>query len=598
MRQFLALASRFGWIVVPVAFVWVLASGDRYWQFVAGLVIIYALSALGLDWLMGRAGIVSLGNGALMAAGAFSAAYLSQFEWASFPVTLLLVTALGGVLGLLMSIPAARLRGIYFALVTLALHFIVVFVGHQYQQTSTAFLGGVPVADPVLFGYELELGVPWLLFLGVLLGVVWLLLHSMYAAHPGRMWLAIHENELAARTIGVVAPRWKLSAFVGSSALITLSGGLLGFYTGRVSADTFTLIFAIGFVVMVIVGGQRSVTGVLLGATAVTVAPLLFGQLTRDLSSGQAGFLGWLRDNVFVLNSGLFGVFVLVVLLYLPRGVVPSLAEWVRARVIHGAAPSATPAPLSAASTEAAEVESGEPPLLEIRDLRLTYRNGARALDGVDLGLRRGELLAVVGRNGAGKSSLMRAVTGFYRSEGVTLRGRVAVDGVDIAGRSPARSARLGITLVPERDKVFGGLTVGEQLRNVGDIDAAKDAMPNEWELLESRWNSPAGLLSGGERQILAMTMAASLRPRLLLVDEMSLGLSPIAIDRVTRALRDLHERTGVTILIVEQNVDVARGLADRVLLMEAGTLRPLGEPDGSPAGAAAAREGSIDASR
>jgi branched-chain amino acid transport system permease protein len=582
MTRLFGYASRFGWVIVPIAFLAVVASEDRYWQFVAGQVIIYALSALGLEWLMGRAGIVSLGNGALMAAGAFSAAFISRKQWASFPLTLLIVTLIGCVLGLLMSIPAARLRGIYFALVTLALHFIVVFLGHQYQKTSTRYLGGVPVARPELFGHRLEAGLPWLLFLGLLLALVWLLLRNMYATNPGRMWLAIHENELAARTIGVNSPRWKLTAFVGSSGLIALSGGLMGYFTGRVSADTFTLTFAISFVVMVIVGGLRSIPGTLLGVTAVTVAPLLFGQFARDLTPGAAGFMGWLRDNVFFINSGLFGVFVLIILLYLPGGVVPSLRDWVRAKLIRN--PRAQDG-AAAAQPEPGTASTGGPehPLLRIDGLHLTYRNGAHALDGIDLRVGAGEVLAVVGRNGAGKSSLMRAITGFYRSEGVTVRGRISIDGYDIAGRSPSRTSALGITLVPERDKVFAGLTVGEQLRHVGDLAAAREAMPREWEFLQSRWDSYAGLLSGGERQILALTLAASLRPRLLLVDEMSLGLSPVAIDRVAAAIRELHARSAVSIVIVEQNVEVARRLADRVLLMQAGTLSRLDDYPGEP---------------
>ncbi|GGM76067.1 ATP-binding cassette domain-containing protein [Dactylosporangium sucinum] len=596
MTRLLGYANRFGWVVFPIAFLAVVISEDRYWQFVAGQVIIYALSALGLDWLMGRAGVVSLGNGALMAAGAFSAAYISREEWASFPLTLLIVTLMGCVLGLLMSIPAARLRGIYFALVTLAMHFIVVFIGHQYQTTSTRYLGGVPVARPELFGYRLEAGRPWLLFLGVLLGLVWLLLRNMYATNPGRMWLAIHENELAARTIGVASPRWKLTAFVGSSGLITLSGGLMGYYTGRVSADTFTLTFAISFVVMVIVGGLRSIPGALFGVTVVTVAPLLFGQFARDLAPGSAGAVGWLSDNVFFINSGLFGVFVLVVLLYLPRGVVPSLRERARSGLVRRSRAVSDPA----AGEELGGIAAGmhADPLLRIDGLHLAYRNGARAVNGLELTVGKGELLAIVGRNGAGKSSLLRAMTGFYRSEGVTVRGRIAIDGRDILGRSPSRTSALGITLVPERDKVFAGLTVGEQLRHVGNLDAAREAMPREWEFLQSRWNSYAGLLSGGERQILALTLAASLRPRLLLIDELSLGLSPVAIDRVASAIRELHARSGVSIVLVEQNVDVAKRLADRVLLMESGTLHPVEEQSEAgrqPSGAVEVLAGAAD---
>jgi branched-chain amino acid transport system ATP-binding protein len=140
-------------------------------------------------------------------------------------------------------------------------------------------------------------------------------------------------------------------------------------------------------------------------------------------------------------------------------------------------------------------------------------------------------------------------------------------------GGSPVRAAQRGIALVPEREKVFRGLTVSDHLRRVGHLDAARAAMPNEWEMLERKWDSRAGLLSGGERQLLALAMAASLRPRLLLIDEMSLGLSPIAIDRVSAAILELQRNSDLTVIVVEQNVEVAHRLCRRVLLMEAGKL-------------------------
>jgi branched-chain amino acid transport system permease protein len=591
LASFLGLLPRWGWLFFPVAYVYVLLGPDSYYQYVAGFVIIYALSALGLDWLMGRAGVVSLGNGAIMAFGALVASYLAQHSWASFPLVLVIVTILGGVLGFVISLPAQRLLGIYFALVTLALQVLVVFAGQHYQGTNPNFLGGIPLPSASVGPWQVNLGRGWLVLLGVVLAVCLVLLRNMYRGQPGRSWMAVRESEVAARTIGVAARRAKLPAFVGSSALIALSGGLLAYYTGRVDPGSYTLTFAISFVVMVIVGGLRSLSGVLLGTTIVTVLPLALGQYASSLPPLAGGLTGWFKNNVYFINSGLFGLLVLIVLLYMPNGIVPTLvtavergrAALTRRQTAEPQDSDAAPVQMDAAKQGAigracAEesshgTDSSSAVVLQVRDLHLVYSNGARALAGLHLTVTEGEIVGIVGRNGVGKTSLMRAVTGFYRSEGVRVSGDVLFRGEAIGGSSPVRTARAGIVLVPERGKVFPSLTVGEHLRQVGRVDVAREAMPGEWPTFERRWDTRAGLLSGGERQLLALAMAASLRPRLLLVDEMSLGLSPVAIDRVAGAIRDMRARTGLTIILVEQNTDVAARLCHRVLVMEAGRI-------------------------
>lgn len=573
---------RWTWLAIPIAVLVVYLGNDPYYQYVAGFVLIYAMSALGLDWLMGRAGVVSLGNGAIMAFGALSTAYLTQAGWTFLP-TLALVAVLGAALGVLLSLPALRLHGVYFALVTLALQIIVVFVGRRYQASDDSFVAGVPIPRPAIGSWQVEFGRPWLLVLSLLLGISVLLLANLYRSQLGRSWMAIRENELAARTIGVRARAAKFAAFVGSTALISLSGGLLAFYNGRVSSDSFTLVFAISFVVMVIVGGLRSMSGVFLGAVIVTVAPLMLGRYAQGLPPLADGITGWFKTNVFFINSGLFGLLVLVILLYMPRGIVPTVSTAV-GRLIAWNARRGQPVGRTAPQSRPHLVVGPEPgdasadrstgrALLVLEDVHLTYRNGAKALAGVDLSVVEGEVIGVVGRNGVGKTSLMRAITGFYRTEGVRLTGSLRIDGRELLRSSPITSSQLGVALVPERDKVFAELTVEEHLRHVGVAEVAREVMPGEWSLFDRYWKKPAGQLSGGERQLLALAVAASLRPRLLLVDELSLGLSPVAIQRVTDAVARLADGSNATVILVEQNVPVALDLCDRVLLMEGGQL-------------------------
>ncbi|MFC5751031.1 ABC transporter ATP-binding protein [Actinomadura rugatobispora] len=219
-------------------------------------------------------------------------------------------------------------------------------------------------------------------------------------------------------------------------------------------------------------------------------------------------------------------------------------------------------------------------PLLEIRDLTVSYGGGSVAVDHVDLDVHDGEVCLVLGANGAGKTSLLRGVGGFASSERGRVRGgRVLVGGVDVTGLPPRAMVGHGVVLVPEETKVFGTLTVGENLRAA----PAKGGRASRAALLEEavslfpfiaeRMNLPAGQLSGGERQQLGIARALLLSPRLLMVDEASLGLSPIAVRAVFESLRALVDSRGTTLLIVEQNVRAAQAIADRAHVMVSGSV-------------------------
>jgi ABC-type branched-subunit amino acid transport system permease subunit/ABC-type branched-subunit amino acid transport system ATPase component len=539
-------------------------------------VIVFALSALGLDWLMGRTGQVSIGNGALMAVGAYTTAISAQHSWAPFPVPLLLSGAFGAIAGLIVALPSLRLRGIYFALTTLALQFLVSFAAQEYERNSNQ-LSGLMAPPLRIFGHTFVYGPSYLALLAGILLVTLLLLSNMYRRLPGRMWLATKESELAASTIRVNVRRWKLVSFVGSSMLIAISGSLYAYYLGSVSSDTFSLTFAITFVVMTIVGGVNSMAGAIVGAALVTLAPQLLTTISDQVPNST-----WLHNNLPAINNGLYGLLVLIVLLYLPRGIVPSIQEaFRRSRHRHTRSLSvAVYSPTEASSARAVEhsqAESSAAPLLEIKNLTVMYSNGAHALNGVHLDIGTDEAVSIVGRNGAGKSSLLRSVSGFFATEHVDRRGSVRFAGQELIRANPIRAAKLGIVLVPERDKVFPSLSVGEHLRHLGDPDVAKTQLPEVWEFLQRRWKSPAGLLSGGERQMLAIAVAASLQPRLILIDEMSLGLAPVMISRVSDVLQGLRSRTHISLLLVEQNVAVAESLGDRTFHMVSGELQATG---------------------
>ena len=217
-------------------------------------------------------------------------------------------------------------------------------------------------------------------------------------------------------------------------------------------------------------------------------------------------------------------------------------------------------------------------PLLELTDVHARYGQ-VRALHGVSLRVDEGEIVALLGANGAGKTTTLRAISGMVARE-----GGVTFDGKPLP-RSPEAAARLGITHVPEGRGILAELTVRENLQMgaylrrdrkgvAADLKQAYVELP--W--LEERRDQQAGTLSGGEQQMLALERALMSRPRLLLLDEPSLGLAPLIVREFFRLVRELNESRGLTVLVVEQNANVALDVSARAYLVEVGRVALEGE--------------------
>ncbi len=568
------------WAVCAAAALVFANQASAFILLIGGTAIIYAMSAIGLTWVMGRAGLVSIGNAAIMAVGAYTTAILApKSGWGVFPIPLVMAGVFGVLVGLLIGLPALRLRGVYLAFGTLALQFFVAFAGEQYQK-HTGEVSGVPVPQLSIAGYDFTYGKSFVLLLFGFLFLTVLLVRNMFRQGPGRMWDSIRESELAASAAGVNIARWKFAAFIGSSALISMSGSLLAYYTRIVSFDTFSLDFAITFIVMIIIGGMGSIAGAIVGAALVTALPHLLTTLTNSLPDG--GFGDWLSSNIYYVNNGLYGILVLFFLLYQPDGVVPGVRRLGK-RVLNWVAPLERASPQAIGSVvkrpavDLSEAQAG-PELLRVDELEVTYRTGAKAVDGVSLRVDEGSIVVVLGRNGAGKTSTMRAISGFLPAEQVRLSGRVTIDGQDVLGLPPVKASARAV-LVPERDKVFPSLTVREhlQIAQTGDAERVEDQP--FFARLRERYDLPAGLLSGGERQLLALAVAWQLKPRVLMVDEFSLGLAPVMIRGVAEVIRTLRDEHRMTFLIVEQNAAAALDLADSIYVIESGRVVAHGTP-------------------
>lgn len=212
--------------------------------------------------------------------------------------------------------------------------------------------------------------------------------------------------------------------------------------------------------------------------------------------------------------------------------------------------------------------------LLELRQVEVAYNKVATAISGVSIEVPEGKITALLGPNGAGKSTTLKAISGFLRGENAeVIEGEIIFNGQNIVGMAPYEVSKLGISIVPERDKVFELMSVEDNLRAVSisssDVADAYELFPRLKEL-KSR---TAGYLSGGEKQILAIAMALMSKPRLLLVDELSLGLAPIAVSNVLRELLEIKKMLDLTILLVDQNALSVLRIAEMGYVIEDGRI-------------------------
>jgi branched-chain amino acid transport system ATP-binding protein len=218
-------------------------------------------------------------------------------------------------------------------------------------------------------------------------------------------------------------------------------------------------------------------------------------------------------------------------------------------------------------------------PLLELENVHARY-GPIRALHGVSLTVAAGEVVAILGANGAGKTTTLRSISSMTRTT-----GEIVFDGRPIAGRSPEFVARLGIAHVPEGRGLFPELTVWENLRmgaagRGGSFEDGAKRVAGYFPWLERRRDQPAATLSGGEQQMLALGRALVSRPRLLMLDEPSLGLAPTIVRELFATVRRLNEEEGLTVLVVEQNATVALEVASRAYVLEVGTVAVAGTSD------------------
>ena len=280
----------------------------------ANQVLLASIGALALMLLTGFAGLISLGTAGLLAAGAYAVGVLVRETGAPFWLTLPAAGVLGACLGLIFGLPSLRLRGLYLAISTLGLHFVVIYLGGEYEARSTLSTG-IMIDSPSIGGWTLSSGRAWYFVLLAFAALALLISVNLQRTRTGRAWRALRERDVVAEALGIDVPRFKLMAFVISATITAIAGALFAYFRNFVSIDAFSLYLTVQYVAMIIIGGMGSIPGALLGAGFVILFPYAIEAI--------AGYLPARFGNmVFALDYAVFGVVMILFLLLEPAGLI------------------------------------------------------------------------------------------------------------------------------------------------------------------------------------------------------------------------------------------------------------------------------------
>jgi branched-chain amino acid transport system permease protein len=280
----------------------------------ANQVLLASIGALALMLLTGFAGLISLGTAGLLGAGAYTVGVLVREVGAPFWITLPAAAVVGAGLGLIFGLPSLRLRGLYLAISTLGLHFVVVYLGGEYEAREVLSTG-VMIDSPSLGGFTLTSGRAWYFALLAFAAFALLVSVNLQRTRTGRAWRALRERDVVAGALGINVQRFKLLAFMISATMTTIAGALFAYFRNFVSIDAFSLYLTVQYVAMIIIGGMGSIPGALLGAAFVILFPYAIEAI--------AGYLpARFSKMVFALDYAAFGVVMILFLLLEPAGLI------------------------------------------------------------------------------------------------------------------------------------------------------------------------------------------------------------------------------------------------------------------------------------
>jgi len=545
-------------------------SSVQLWSFV----LINVLIAQSINLLTGVAGQISLGHAAFLGIGAYTSALLMKTWGVPLPLSLVAGTLLSAASGWLLSFAAGRVREFYLAMMTLGFGMIFYELIREWNGVTggVAGLSGVPAPSLKTLGFfGIAMGpAAYFQFMLAVTAVVMWQLRNLLTSPYGRAFFAIHASEVAAGSIGVARVGTKREAYTLSAALTGLAGGFYAHLVGYLGPESFGLHRSVEALVMAVVGGLGSLSGPILGAIVFTYLPEK---------------LQFFADWQFMV----YGLLLMVSFVLLPKGLAGLLLP--RSRYIKASAQAGAKKLASHRSGIAGKTAAGtsEAPLLVAKDIALSFL-GLRALDGVTLEIRAGQIIGLVGPNGSGKSTLVNVISGIYHPNA----GIVTFEGKPITGLHDHEVARLGVLRTFQDPRLVPAFTVREnvllgmhRLYRQGNVAAALNlpsAQREEAEMLArvTETLALAGLtaladvpvkdLPYGDQRMVELSRVLVADPRVVLLDEPAAGLSEGELVRLADVIRVLKGQ-GVSVVLIEHHMDFLDDLVDDVVVLDAGRM-------------------------
>jgi branched-chain amino acid transport system permease protein len=558
------------WLALAVAGLGLPLLDDSYVGVIAQRACIYWILVAGLNLVVGFAGQIAIGWVALLTVGAYTTAVLTAgtvtSEWS--PYLALAASALGGaVFGGIVGLPALRLRNFYFAISTLGFATIVTQVALAWKSVTG---GGIGTPGPVFpWPFDPGWGFYYLCF-GLAALATWMTA-NIAASRFGRALVAIRDAEVAAEASGIAKPRLLMTVFLFAGALAGVAGGLFSSLQSYITPDAFTFDLSILFFIAILIGGRGSILGPLLGTIILTVLPEL-----------AAPLVAW--------STFLYAALLLVIVLVVPGGIA-DLLDYRNRRPLKqhreiAPRPELLPQLLG---------EHRDNAVLKLSDIKLSF-GGVRAIDGLSLEIRSGEVHGLIGPNGSGKITALNVTSGYY----APASGQVTLNGVDLPFKSPHTRAGYGIARTFQTPRLIGGASVIENVMIGGTYDGKSSFIESLMGLPryyrdEARIKTAAtraletvGLdqlaavradrLQHSELRFMEIARALMLRPAFLMLDEPAAGLSAEEIRRLGALIKAIS-RAGTGVLLVEHHADLIFDICDRVTVLNLGKVLAAGTP-------------------
>ncbi|HZP92195.1 MAG TPA: branched-chain amino acid ABC transporter ATP-binding protein/permease [Burkholderiales bacterium] len=530
----------------------------------------YAIAVLGMVVVLGYTGQINLAQAAFFGFGAYglalgTAAYGLPF-WISLAIGVGTAAVAGGILGL----TTIRLGGHYLAMITISFQQIFDLVAVNWIEVTHGPDGIPGIPRPSVFGYALTDDRAYLLLctlvMYLLIAAVWWLPHTRL----GRAMRGVRENELAAEVVGVHTLRVKVTAFVLSAALGGIGGALYAGGFAYISPDNFNFNRAIEFLSMALLGGAQSPFGGALGTTLLILLPEWLKEMPRALQ--------FIKD----VYLAIYGLAVILIMVFMPEGIWGLLKNaWARAR-------KAPPAPqvlrVKPLDLDIRITEST--PMLRLEGLQKHF-GGLRAVDGVDIEVRRGTVHALIGPNGSGKTTTLNVVNGIYKPTA----GKILIDGDDVTPKSPHERAAHGAGRTFQNIRLFPTMTALENVivgaqRDNNPIEPGHQALRNralsalQFVGLADKAETAVRNLPYGHQRLVEIARALAGHPKLLLLDEPAAGLNQTEKMELVELLKRLREGHGLTIFLIDHDMGLVEKVSDRITVLNFGKKIAEGTPE------------------